>query len=245
MGRTEDKKLIVALDVDNRGRAETLVEVLKEKVAAFKVGLELFTAWGPWAVEMVKERGGRVFLDLKFHDIPHTVARATAQACNLGVSMLDLHASGGREMMKAAVMTAKEVARQQGKEPPLLLAVTVLTSLDRQMLQQELNIPCSLGEQVVHLARMAKEAGMDGVVASPQEIGPVRSACGQDFLIVTPGVRPTWASAGDQRRILTPKEAVEAGADFLVIGRPILSAPDPVEAAERILAEIQEDRKGH
>jgi orotidine-5'-phosphate decarboxylase len=234
------KKLILALDVENQREAERVTDLLRGKVGAFKVGSELFTANGPAVVEMIQEKGEKVFLDLKFHDIPNTVAKATEQVCKLGVFMLNLHASGGSEMMRAAHAAVQNAAAQTKRARPILLAVTVLTSLNESILAQELSIERPLSEQVAHLARMAQDAGLDGVVASPQEIREIRAACGKDFLIVTPGVRPVWAAAGDQKRIMTPKEAIQAGADYIVVGRPILAAPDPAAAAERILSEMGE-----
>ena len=236
------ESLILALDVETMQGAEGLVNLLRGRVGAFKVGLQLFTANGPAAVRAIQEKGEKVFLDLKFHDIPNTVAQAVTQACKLGVFMLNVHASGGSEMMKAASKAAKNLSPARNSSRPILLAVTVLTSLNESILGEELSIQRPLREQVVHLAWMAQESGLDGVVASPQEIREIRAACGKDFLIVTPGVRPSWAAAGDQKRIMTPREAIEAGADYIVVGRPILAAPDPVVAASRIIEEIESAR---
>jgi orotidine-5'-phosphate decarboxylase len=233
------EKLILALDVETQREAEEFVSLLRGKVGAFKVGVELYAGNGPAVVEMICDTGEKVFLDLKFHDIPNTVAKAVAQACKLGVSMLNLHASGGSEMMRAAFAAAQNVAVEGKQARPLLLAVTVLTSLNESILKEELGIRRTLREQVVHLAQMAKDAGLDGVVASPQEIPEIRAACGKNFLIVTPGVRPSWAAAGDQKRVMTPREAIQAGADYIVVGRPILAAPDPAAAAARIIEEIE------
>jgi len=236
------ERLILALDVETAQGAEGLVNLLRGRVGAFKVGIQLFTANGPAVVRAIQEKGEKVFLDLKFHDIPNTVAQAVTQACKLGVFMLNLHASGGSEMMKAAAKAAKSLSPDRNSSRPILLAVTVLTSLNESILGEELSIQRSLREQVVHLAWMAQESGLDGVVASPQEIREIRAACGKDFLIVTPGVRPSWAAAGDQKRIMTPREAIEAGADYIVVGRPILAAPDPAVAASRIIEEIESAR---
>jgi len=233
------ERLILALDVETIKGAEEIVDLLRGKVGAFKVGSELFAGAGPSVVEMIQRKGERVFLDLKFHDIPNTVAKAVAQACRLGVFMLNLHASGGSEMMRAAAAAAQRASADSKGSRPHLLGVTVLTSLDESILREELGVQRPLREQVVHLAKMAQEARLDGVVASPQEIHEIRAACGKGFLIVTPGVRPSWAAAGDQKRIMTPKEAIEAGADYIIVGRPILAAPDPGAAAHRILEEIQ------
>jgi len=228
------KKIIFALDVNGLAEIERFAELLSGKVGMFKVGKELFTSCGLDAVRTVQRHGGEVFLDLKYHDIPNTVAKAMVEAARLGVQLANLHALGGFEMMETA---AREVAREFGENRPRLLAVTILTSSTAETLQQ-VGIPHPVEEMVVRLARLAKEAGMDGVVASPLEIGPIREACGADFLIVTPGVRPSFAALDDQKRIMTPAEAVAQGADYLVIGRPIARAADPVAAVEQIVDEI-------
>ena len=225
-------KLIVALDVSNLNDAEKLVKTLLPAVKIFKIGKELFTAEGPRAVEMVHSRGGKVFLDLKFHDIPSTVAGACEAAARHGVFMMNVHTAGGREMLKAAVGATRRVARTT-----IVLGVTVLTSLSQNDLD-EIGISKKLEDEVRDLAKLAKECGLNGVVASPREIEIIRKTCGKDFLIVTPGVRPAWASAGDQQRVMTPKEAVDKGASYIVVGRPITQAEDPKEAAERILNEM-------
>lgn len=232
------ERLILALDVGSVEEAEGLVDLLGDYVGAFKVGSQLYTAHGPKVVEVIQGKGGRVFLDLKFHDIPSTVAAAAAEAVKLGVFMFNLHASGGLEMMRKAIEAAKKAAGRAKREKPLVVAVTVLTSLDEVALGEELGVGRPLRDHVIHLAKMAHGAGLDGVVASPQEIEDIRAACGQEFLIVTPGVRPEWATLGDQKRVMTPGEAIAAGADYIVVGRPILQAPDPVEAARRILKEM-------
>ena len=229
------KKIIFALDVHCLDDINRWAEILADKVGMFKVGKELFTACGPAAVKAVQRHGGRVFLDLKYHDIPNTVANAMLEAARLGVQLANLHALGGAEMMETAVTAVHK--EFNGAERPRLLAVTILTSSTVETLRQ-VGIEHSVQDMVVRLARLAKESGMDGVVASPLEIDLIREACGPDFLIVTPGVRPSFASADDQKRIMTPAEAVCCGADYLVIGRPIAKAADPVQAAECIAAEI-------
>lgn len=228
------KKIIFALDVNGLEEIERFAGMLSGKIGMFKVGKELFTSNGPHAVRAVQQHGGNVFLDLKYHDIPNTVAKAMVEAARLGVQMVNLHALGGREMMETAVA---EVRREFGDHRPKLLAVTILTSSTAKTLQQ-VGIEKPVDEMVVRLARLARDAGMDGVVASPLEIGLIRAACGPDFLIVTPGVRPSFSAADDQKRIMTPAEAVQSGADYLVIGRPIAKAADPVAAAEMIVDEI-------
>lgn len=228
-------RLIVALDAPDAVSAEKLVSKLSPVVSNFKVGKELFTACGPSVVEAVRRAGGRVFLDLKFHDIPNTVAGACAAGSRIpGVFMLNVHAAGGRAMLEAAAKAVRENAKG---ERPLLIAVTVLTSLSETDLK-ETGVDRPLEKHVESLAALAKAAGLDGVVASPRETAMIRKACGPDFKIVTPGVRPSWAAAGDQKRVMTPAEAVAAGADYLVVGRPITGDPDPAAAARRILEEI-------
>lgn len=227
-------ELIVALDVADLASAAALVDRLYPAVTLFKVGLQLFTAEGPRAVEAVQQRGGRVFLDLKLHDIPNTVAGAVREAARLGVEMCTLHVSGGRSMLQAAVQAvAGSNAHMQ------LLAVTVLTSLDSRSLEEVVGSQLDVAAQVVRLASLAREAGLDGVVASPHEIGVLRATLGPSMRLVIPGIRPAWASTDDQRRVMTPQEAAVAGADYLVIGRPITAAADPVQATSRILDELR------
>jgi orotidine-5'-phosphate decarboxylase len=227
-------RLIVALDVPTLREATDLTRRLAPHLAAVKIGSQLFTAEGPRSVYAMRDLGLRVFLDLKFHDIPNTVAAAVAAASHLGVWMLNVHASGGPLMLAAAAKAATAIATG-GR--PVVLGVTVLTSLDEASLQATLGTSRTLRDQVILLAQEAKLAGLDGVVASPHEIADIRQACGADFLIVTPGVRPAEAELGDQRRVLTPGEAIRTGADYVVVGRPILAARDPVEAAIRIVDE--------
>ncbi len=233
--RDPKDRLIVALDVESLTQADALLDRLLGTVGAFKIGSQLFTASGPAAVEMVAKRGGSVFLDLKFHDIPATVAGAVREAARLGVRMLNVHASGGSPMLKAAAEAARQAAREFNVTRPLCLAVTVLTSLDRALLQRELNVALAVEGHVLHLARLAKDAGLDGSVCSPQEARAVRNALGREWVIVTPGVRPAGSGADDQARVATPEEAIKAGADYLVVGRPITEAPDPRAAAMEIL----------
>jgi orotidine-5'-phosphate decarboxylase len=227
---TPRERLIVALDVPNVDQARRLVDTLAGAVGMFKVGSELFTAAGPDFVRELVARGEHVFLDLKFHDIPNTVAGAVASAGQLGVSLIDVHGLGGRAMMAAAAGALPAMGCR-------LLAITVLTSHDEASLG-ELGLPGTLAQSVERLARLAKDAGADGVVASPQEVELVREACGEGFLIVTPGIRPAGAARGDQARLATPREARRAGADYLVVGRPITQAADPRSAADAILAEM-------
>ena len=231
------QKIILPLDVDTADKAIALVELLKDDVGAFKVGLELVNAAGLGVFDAVRAAGGkRIFYDSKFHDIPNTVAGASRAAARLGVWMFNVHCSGGVAMMKAAKGAAVEESARLGVEPPLVIGVTVLTSIDQQVLSDEMRVSGTVADQVVHLAKLAKEAGLDGVVASPHEIELIRAACGPGFLIVTPGVRPAGADIGDQKRVMTPKEAVDKSADYLVIGRPITKADDPRAAARAIAA---------
>ncbi|MCJ7663553.1 MAG: orotidine-5'-phosphate decarboxylase [Desulfobacterales bacterium] len=234
----KDNPIIFALDVGNWAEAERFVDELREYVWGFKIGKELFTWMGPKVVEMVQERGGKVFLDLKYHDIPSTVAKAAAMATRLRVSMFNLHALGGVEMMRAAVEASHEAAQKEGLPAPMILGVTVLTSLQTRDLRA-VGITLPVEEEVVQLASLAQQAGLDGVVASPLEIKPLREACGADMVIVTPGVRPDKSRRNDQIRVMTPHDAVKAGADYLVIGRPIREAADPLKAAQEILQEIR------
>ncbi len=228
------KKIIFALDVNGLAEIDRYAEMLSGRVGMFKVGKELFTATGPEAVKTVQRHGGQVFLDLKYHDIPNTVAKAMLEAARMGVELVNLHALGGAEMMETA---ATAVHNEFGDLRPKLLAVTILTSSTEHTLRA-VGINHPVPDMVVMLAKLAQNSGMDGVVASPQEIGLIRAACGPDFLIVTPGVRPAFAAVDDQKRIMTPLEAVSAGADYLVIGRPIAKADDPKAAADLIVDEI-------
>jgi len=231
-------RLVLALDVDDEREALELVSELKGSVGVFKVGHQLFTAYGPDIVRKIIGMGGRVFLDLKYHDIPNTVAKAAAEAVKLGVSIFNVHALGGLEMMRAAAESAKETAEKRNLPLPAVLAVTVLTSMDQKGLRRELKIVRSLSREVVHLARLARRAGMHGVVASPHEIRLLRRAIRGEFVILTPGVRPEWAAADDQKRVMTPGEAVTAGADYIVVGRPVLKAEDRKAAVGKILKEM-------
>jgi len=232
------EKIIVALDVSTKEAALELVDNLKDEVGAFKIGMQLYNSEGPEIIRLVQNKGDRVFLDLKFHDIPNTVAETAGVIAQKGVFMFNVHAAGGYKMMAEAAKRARQVAAEHFRVKPLILAVTVLTSISPQVFQEELGYDHSIQEQVVSWAKLAQAAGLDGVVASPQEISAVRDACGEDFVIVTPGIRPLWAATNDQERIMTPAEAIAAGANYLVIGRPITAQPDPAAAARRIAEEI-------
>ena len=237
---TAADRLLVALDVDSLEDAAALLDRLQGLVTGCKIGSQLFTAAGPAAVELARKRDLRVFLDLKFHDIPNTVAGAVREATRLGVFMLTLHASGGVAMMRAAAESARQAAGVFKVARPLIVGVTVLTSLDRRALERDVGVPATVERHVVHLADRAREAGVDGCVASPQEIRALRLAMGPRWVVVTPGVRlPTLNTAGDdQARTATPAAALAAGADYLVVGRPIVQAADPTAAAREILSDL-------
>jgi len=226
-------RIIVALDVNTLKEEERLLDILSPHIRIFKIGIELFYSCGVKAVELVKKYDKEVFLDLKFHDIPNTVYAASKVAAKLGVFMFNVHASGGIDMMRKAVEGAEEESEKLGVARPNILGVTVLTSMDAEALKKT-GINKSPEEQVLNLARLAKEAGLDGVVASPEEIVSIRKNIGKDFLIVTPGVRPEGSEALDQKRTAIPKEAFERGADYIVIGRPITKAKDPVKVLQSI-----------
>ena len=235
---TAKDKLIVALDVDTADRALALFEQLRGVAGMFKIGSQLFTAAGPQVVRDIVSSGGKVFLDLKFHDIPNTVASAGVEATRLGVSIFNVHASGGVEMMKRTAAAVAETAAREGIARPNVIAVTLLTSMDGDALR-EISIDAETKTFVKNLARAAAASGLDGVVASPREIELIRNAVSEpDFMIVTPGIRAATDATDDQRRTLTAAEAVAAGADYLVVGRPITAADDPVQAAQRIVSEI-------
>ncbi|MCL5057669.1 MAG: orotidine-5'-phosphate decarboxylase [Actinobacteria bacterium] len=235
----KNNPLIVALDVDSRERALELVDTLKDRAGMFKVGMELFYGTGGGIVREIKNMGCRVFLDLKLHDIPNTVARASRVLTALGPDIINVHASGGPEMMREAAAAVRDEASRLGEASPLVIAVTVLTSINRDILNSSLGIGGEVEETVVRWAVSARDCGLGGVVASPREVSAIRRACGPDFVIVTPGIRPPGAEAGDQKRVMTPAGAVQAGATYIVVGRPVTGAADPAEAAGRIIEEIE------
>ena len=236
------ERLIVALDVDTLEQATELVRLLADDVGMFKIGKQLFTHAGPQAVRLIQELGGEIFLDLKFHDIPNTVAKAAIEATRLGVKMFNVHASGSLEMMQSTVKEVRRVCRQEKLRRPIMLAVTVLTSLNQDDLKR-VGVEHQVAAQVVRLALLTREAGMDGVVASSQEVADIRAACGRRFVIVTPGIRPADSSRNDQQRVMTPSGAVGAGVDYIVVGRPIIEAKDPVAAARAIVEDMERAAK--
>ena len=231
-------KLILALDVADSDSALENVDKFKDYINIFKVGLELFTTAGPGIVEEIQKKGKKVFLDLKFHDIPNTVTKAALSATRLGVYMFNVHASGGFEMMRKCRDSVVEMCLKENLERPKILGVTVLTSLSKEILTDELGIQYGLRTHVRHLSSLALKAGLDGVVASAREVELIRNHCGKGFIIVTPGIRPSWTPPDDQKRTLTPKEAIREGSDYLVIGRAVLQQPDPIKAVELISLEI-------
>lgn len=226
-------KIIIALDVNTLKEEERLLDILSPHAQVFKVGMELLYSCGLKAIDLVKKYDKDIFLDLKFHDIPNTVYAASKIAVRFGVFMFNVHASGGMDMMRKAVEGAEEESEKLGVSRPKILGVTVLTSMDSEALKK-IGINKSPEEQVLNLAGLTKEAGLDGVVASPEEISAIRKTMGKDFLIVTPGVRPEGSDSGDQKRVATPKEAFQKGADYIVIGRPVTKAKDPVKAIQSI-----------
>ncbi len=230
-------RLIVALDVDSEEKAVELVEKLKNDVRFFKVGFELFSSCGPSIIKRIKETDSDIFLDLKFHDIPNTVSKAAVSVARLGVYMFNVHGLGGYEMMKKTAEDVEEEAQRLGIEKPKVIAVTVLTSMDEDSLKK-VGINESIKDEVLKLARMAKDAGLDGVVASSVEAKMIRKELGKEFLIITPGVRPAGTAAQDQKRVATPGSAIKDGASFIVVGRPITEAKDPAAAAREIIKEM-------
>ncbi len=231
-------KLIIALDVSRADRALEIVDRLGDYAGAFKVGFELFVGAGPDIVEKIQKKGKKVFLDLKFHDIPNTVSKAALAATRLGVYMFNVHATGGLEMMIRCKDAVDEACAKERLERPKIIGVTVLTSLENGSLKSELCIQHGVKAHVRHLALLALKAGLDGVVASPREIAVIKQNCGREFLVVTPGIRPSWVPPADQKRTATPQEAIREGADYIVMGRGILKQDDPIKALELISLEM-------
>ncbi len=231
-------RLILALDLNDPDHALEVVDKFSEWVTTFKVGLELFSTAGPEIVRKIHDREKKVFLDLKFHDIPNTVSRAAVQVARLGVSMFNLHASGGYEMMRRTRDAVVETCLKENIPRPKIIAVTVLTSISEDEFRNEMGFQHGIRTHVRHLASMANEAGLDGVVASGHEVSSIRKKHGKDFIIVTPGIRPSWSPPDDQKRTMTPRDALRNGADYLVIGRAVLAQKNPVEAIDLITLEI-------
>jgi orotidine-5'-phosphate decarboxylase len=232
-------RIMVALDYPDAGAAERLLTELQGIPCYMKVGMQLFYAAGPSFVDTLKQRGYKVFLDLKLHDIPNTVKGGSESIARLGVDMFNVHAAGGSAMMEAALEGVdKGLASRQAASRPLVIAVTQLTSTSQAVLNEQIGIAGSVEAAVLRYAELAKQAGLDGVVASALEVAPIKQACGAGFVAVTPGIRPQGADAGDQARVLTPREAIAQGSDYLVIGRPITAAADPRQALESIIEEL-------
>ena len=232
------EKLILALDVSTHEQAIDLVEKFKDYIGIFKVGPELFLSTGTSIIEDINKKGRKVFLDLKFHDIPNTVSKAGIIATKLGVHMFNVHTSGGLEMMKKCKDSVMELCHKENLDKPKILGVTVLTSISKEILKGEVGIQRSLKTHVKHLASLAQKAGLDGVIASARDASMIRELCGKGFLIVTPGIRPSWTPPDDQKRTMTPKDAIREGADYLVIGRGVLQHEDPLKALELINLDI-------
>ena len=241
--QTAAQRIILALDVDTLEEAHSLVKTLKDYVGYFKVGLELYTACGYDSVKMIHDMGAKVFFDAKFHDIPNTVARASANLVKNDIDFFDLHIKGGSKMLSTTCRLCREVAKKYDKPAPTILGVTLLSSFGQKTLNQELNVNMNIDEYVSRLAKVALEAKLDGVVASASEVGAIRRVCGDDFIVVCPAIRPTWSCVDDQVRVVTPTDAIEAGGDYMVIGRPITRADDKIEAITLIIDEIEEAKE--
>ena len=233
------KKLVLALDVEDINEAKKLVDELSPYIGTFKVGLQLFCGYGLEIVNYIKEKNSDFFLDVKLHDIPNTVEKASFNVIKNGANFFNVHATGGIEMMKSAKKGAMEASEKYGKKKPLVLAVTVLTSINQEALSNELSNTKTIEEFVIQLAKNAKLAGLDGVVASAKELKAIKKELGEDFIVLTPGIRPVWSLKDDQQRIATPSSAIKDGADFIVLGRAVTNAQDKIEAMKKIYEEIQ------
>jgi orotidine-5'-phosphate decarboxylase len=233
------KKIAIALDVPDFDSARNLLDQLQEIGELFKVGSQLFTSVGPEIIKEIKDRGKDIFLDLKFHDIPNTVARASESAVELGVNIFNIHISGGVEMMKTSAESVYSISSKLGIKKPILLGVTMLTSIDESEFQNVFSTSRKLEDQIIYMAKLAKDSGLDGVVASPKEIKQIRKACGDDFIILTPGIRLEQIKGDDQKRVMTPSEAFSEGADYIVIGRPVYQSSDPANVFSQILRSIK------
>lgn len=232
------EKLIIAIDTSFAQKSLQIVEMLGDDVKIFKIGIELFISAGPKIVRDIQDKGKKIFLDLKFHDIPNTVSKTAIAAARLGVYMFNIHTSGGFEMMERAKESVEEICIKEGLQRPKILGVTVLTSINKDILKNELAIKHGVKSQVLQLSSLALKARLDGVVASPSEIAIIKEICGKDFIVVTPGIRPSWSPPDDQKRTSTPKEALQQGADYIIIGRSILKDKDPLNALELISLEM-------
>ena len=233
------ERICLALDVDNLDKAKKLVSDLTPYVGTFKVGLQLYCMYGNEIVDYIKEKNGNFFLDVKLMDIPNTVKSASESIVLRGANFFNVHCLGGIEMMKGAVLGAKSASEKLGKNPPLILGVTILTSISQGVLDNELEIDKDVSSYVIHLAKLAKEAGLDGVVASPLELRKIKEACGEDFKVLCPGIRPSWSVVDDQKRISTPEDTIKNGADFIVLGRAVTKAENPIEAMKKVYDELE------
>ena len=238
--KTPKDRIILALDVDDFEKAKKLVCELKDYIGFFKVGLQLYTSAGYDVIRMIHDEGANVFFDGKFHDIPNTVARACANLVKRNISFFDVHIKGGSKMLATTVKLANETAKKYEKQPPVILGVTLLSSFGQRTLTQELNVNMNIDEYVGSLAKMAIDAGLNGVVASASEANVIRKECPEDFIIVCPAIRPTWSVVNDQVRVVTPTDAVLSGVDYMVIGRPVICAQNKIEAIKLIIDEIEE-----
>lgn len=235
---TVNERIILALDVDDLNEAEKLVVELKDYVGYFKVGLQLFTSYGFSAIKMIKNHGAKVYCDLKFHDIPNTVSHACSNLIKHNINFFNIHLQGGSKMATQVVKTAKETAKSLKIEAPTIMGVSLLSSLGQRTLGEELCVEKNVEDYIIKLAKIAKESGLDGIVAGASESKKIRQEFGEDFIILCPATRPTWAAINDQVRVDTPTEAINAGVDYLVIGRPITDAPDKIAAVNLIIDEI-------
>lgn len=233
-------KLVLPLDVNTMEEARELVKELKDHVGVFKVGLQLFTSVGPDIIKMIQDEGREIFFDGKFHDIPNTVAKASANLVKHGVTFFNIHITGGSKMISTCLKLSRETARSYGLPKPTVLGVTLLTSFGQRTLTEELLINLNIDDYVTQLAKVAKKSGLDGIIASATDVPKIKKDCGEDFIILCPAIRPTWSVVNDQIRVVTPRDAIRAGVDYLVVGRPITSAKDRVSAAQLVLDEMQE-----
>jgi len=233
-------RLVLALDVNTMEEAKTLVTELKDYVGVFKVGLQLYTSVGPDIIKMIQDQGREIFFDGKFHDIPNTVAKASANLVRQGVTFFNLHVTGGSKMISTSLKLSRETAKSLGMPKPTILGVTILTSFGQKTLTEELLISRNIDDYVGQLAKVAEESGLDGIIASATDVPKIKKVCGDDFIILCPAIRPTWSVVNDQIRVVTPADAIKAGVDYLVVGRPITSARDKVSAAKLVLDEMEE-----
>lgn len=241
---TAKDRIILALDVDSLEEAEKLVKELKDYVGYFKIGLQLFTSYGLSAIKMIRDNGGKVYCDLKFHDIPNTVSHACSNLIKHNIDFFNIHLQGGSKMVCQAVKTSKETSKSLGMEPPTILGVSLLSSFGQRTLTEELCVEKNIADYIMQLTRIAKDCGLDGVVAGAYEAKKIRQEFGDDFIILCPATRPTWSAVNDQVRVDTPTEAIKAGIDYLVIGRPITDAEDKIASVNLIIDEINSALEG-